>query len=291
MKIIVLTLLVCLCGSVLAQVKTEKISRTITFEKIGPQSALILANINGSIVAEGYSGSEILMEVEKTISAKSADQLEVGIKTLDLGLIDRGDTIILYVKGVTHGFGRQNNNNNSDTGGWGYDWRDKEADDLGFDFKMNFRIRIPETLNLVVSTINEGDVKVSHVSAKVIANNINGSISLEQVSSSVKANTINGDVDVTYSRNPASDCRFYTLNGNINASFRKGLSSTVSFKSFNGEFFTNLPGLNPLPVEVRRSSTEKGTRYEINGNQFKAGSGGPRLDFETFNGNVYLREQ
>lgn len=290
MKVIVLTLLVCLCGTVLAQVKSEKISRTITFEKIGPQSVLILANINGSIAVEGYSGSDVVMEVEKTISAKSPDRLEVGIKTLDLGVIDRGDTMILYVKGVTHGFGRRNNSN-SDTGGWGYDWRDKEMDDLGFDFKMNFRIRIPGALNLVVSTINEGDVKVSNVSAKVIANNINGSISLEQVSSSVKANTINGDVDVTYSRNPVSDCRFYTLNGNITASFRKGLSSTVSFKSFNGEFFTNLPELNPLPVEVRRSNTEKGTRYEINGNQFKAGSGGPRLDFETFNGNVYLREQ
>ena len=39
--------------------------------------------------------------------------------------------------------------------------------------------------------------------------------------------------------------------------------------------------------------TESGNvKYKVNGNRFKIGSGGATfLDFETFNGNVYLKEK
>ena len=156
---------------------------------------------------------------------------------------------------------------------------------------MHFRIRVPSNVNIAISTINEGEVTVSNLTSKVIANNINGGIKLDGVSNSVRANTINGDVNINYVKNPGSDCRFYTLNGDINANFRKGLASRVSFKSFNGEFFTNVNSLESLPIEVAKTKTDKGTQYKIDGNQYRIGSGGPHLDFETFNGNVYLLEK
>jgi len=103
--------------------------------------------------------------------------------------------------------------------------------------------------------------------------------------------TINGNVDIEYARNPQNDCRFYTLNGDINAWFQKGLAASLSFESFNGDFYTNIDKLEPMPVEVEKKSTGDGIRYKVNGNRFKVGSGGANLDFETFNGNVYLKEK
>jgi len=45
-----------------------------------------------------------------------------------------------------------------------------------------------------------------------------------------------------------------------------------------------------LPVVVEKKPRKEGIEYKINGNRFKVGSGGVSLDFETFNGNVYLKE-
>jgi hypothetical protein len=73
--------------------------------------------------------------------------------------------------------------------------------------------------------------------------------------------------------------------------FQPGLSANMRFESFNGEFFTNLNSIESLPAKVEKASHGEGIRYKINGNRYQIGSGGPLLDFETFNGNVYLKER
>jgi DUF4097 and DUF4098 domain-containing protein YvlB len=291
MKRILTVALACLCGVALGQSQTEKINKELSFEVKGPANTLIVENINGSITVEGYSGSTVLIEVEKIIDGKTAARLEKGKAEIQLGVIDRADTLILYVKGVCSEFGRQKHHGKRSGSSWGYDWNKCHDDDKDYDYKMNFTIKVPASVNLLVSTINEGDILVKNASGKVTASNINGDIRLTDISQGTNANTINGDVDITYASNPVSDCRFYTLNGDINAYFKKGLSSRVNFKSFNGEFYTNLPELVALPVEVEKSNSGKGFKYEVSGNRFKTGKGGALLDFETFNGNVYLREQ
>lgn len=271
------------------QSKTEKITRELTFEKKGPNNAVIIANINGNITVEGYSGDVIQVEIEKIIDGKTQARLEAGVKEINLGVIDRADTIVLYVKGVCGSF-RKLNNRRSTHGGWNYDWSDCRDNEKDYDYKMNFRVRVPMAANISVSTINSGDISIAKVSGHVQAENINGGIRLTDLATSAKASTINGDVDIQYERNPDTDCRFYTLNGDINAYFKKGLSSNVSFKSFNGSFYTNIEQLTAMPVRVEKESGSRGVRYKVNGNQFKTRNGGAQLDFETFNGNVYLRE-
>jgi DUF4097 and DUF4098 domain-containing protein YvlB len=127
----------------------------------------------------------------------------------------------------------------------------------------------------------------------VHANNVNGSIRLHNLMREAEASTINGNVDVQYAQNPQRDCRFYSLNGDINAYFQKGLVASMEFESFNGSFYTNVDRLERLPVTVEKSSKKESTLYKVNENHYKIGSGtgGAFLDFETFNGNVYLREK
>jgi hypothetical protein len=291
MKKILGMALLCIYFNVNAQTKTEKITKEVSFEITSPKNALIVANIFGSITVEGYSGSTVSVEVEKTISGKTQSRFDKGMADIQLGVLNQADTIILYVKGTGSSFGKQKRNHGDATAGWGYDWECNGRNELEFDYKMTFKIKVPMNTNLMLSTINDGDVTVTNSNAIVSAHNINGAIHLAGISQAATANTINGDVDVTYNKNPDSNCRFYTLNGDINANFKKGLSSRVAFKSFNGEFYTNVPELESLPVEVEKTETEKGVKFSVNGNQYKAGKGGALLDFETFNGNVYLREQ
>jgi len=277
----------------LAQSFTEKITKELTFDKKSPDNALMIANINGSVTVTGYEGDKILIEVTKTIKAKTDDRLERGKAEVKLGVIDRADTLILFTEGLCSKFGRGNKNNwGREQNGWGYNWNN-DSDDCKtvYDYTLDYVIKVPRLVNIIVSTVNQGDLKVENLGGSIVANNVNGGITLSGISREASANTINGDVDVTYTKNPQKACRFYTLNGDINAWFQKGLAANMSFESFNGELFTNVAQLESLPVVVEKSETKKGIKYKVNGNRFKIGEGGVVLDFETFNGNVYVKEK
>jgi hypothetical protein len=290
MKQLLLGVVLLLAGYAKAQVHTEKITRELAFEKIGPGNLVIVANINGAIQVEGYDGDKILVEVTKKITAKSEARLQKGISDIQLGVIDRADTMVLYSQTPCNSFGRKEGKRGSRN--WGYNWTSNcENCNLDYDYRMEFTLKIPRTASLEVSTINEGDVEVRNVNGAMTASNINGSIRLLNLMREAEAHTINGDVDIEYAQNPSKDCRFYTLNGDINAWFKKGLAANMSFESFNGSFYTNVESLETLPTEVRKENTNEGVRYKINGNRFKVGKGGALLDFETFNGNVYLKER
>ncbi|MBL0741256.1 DUF4097 family beta strand repeat-containing protein [Chryseolinea lacunae] len=276
-----------------AQTHTEKVVKELSFEKKNAANAVMIANINGSIKVVGYEGEKILVEVTKTINAKSAARLEKGKSEIQLGVVDLADSLILYVAGECGSFGKQDHkHNNHNNRNWGYSWNNN-CDNCrhDYDYKMDFVVKVPYSINLSVSTVNNGDVDVENVKGAVMANNVNGSIRLQNLIGEAEASTINGNVDVEYAKNPPQDCRFYTLNGDINAWFQKGLAANLSFESFNGSFYTNIEKLEPMPVTVEKKDSNKGIKYKVNDNRFKVGTGGANLDFETFNGDVYLKEK
>lgn len=280
--------------SVFAQSFTDKTTKELSFEKKGIDNALIIANINGGIKVAGYEGDKVLIEVTRTIKAKTTERLEQGKAQLKLGILDRADTIILYTEGICNRFGKSSTRNGdwAQRSGWGYQWNDKDDDcKERVDYIFDYVIKVPMSVNVLVSTVNEGDLEVENLKGSIVANNVNGSIKLANISREASANTINGNVDITYAKNPEKACRFYTLNGDINAWFQKGLSANMSFESFNGELFTNVPNIQSLPVAVEKKETDKGTKFKVNGNRFKIGHGGVVLDFETFNGDVYIKEK
>ena len=294
MRINIFCVLVLLCPSAWAQSFTETITKELNFEKPSGANALIVANIHGGIKVEGYAGDKILLEVRKTINAKTDERLERGKAEVQLGVMDRADTLILYVSDGCNEFTRERRRGRRSgwhhAGGWGYQSINSHDCNLQYDYKMDFTLKVPMSLNLYVNTINEGDVTVDNVDGVIKAGNINGNIRLTRLKSEAEAHTINGDVDIEYVGKPVKECRFYTLNGDINALFPPTLSANLTFESFNGSFYTNIEDLESLPQKLVKSNREEGVQYKITGNQFKVGDGGPLLAFETFNGNVYLKE-
>lgn len=277
-----------------AQTHTEKIVKEFTFEKKGDHNALMIANINGSIKVQSSDGDKIQVEITKSIDAKTEGRLETGKADIQLGIVDLADTIILYVSSPCNHFERSNPRSRHSHMGtkWGYSWQDHgRSCHETYNYSMDFLVKIPAAVNVLVSTINDGDVLVENVTGVVKAHNINGSIRLLDLMREAEAHTINGDVDIEYSQNPQRDCRFYTLNGDINALFQKGLAASMGFQSFNGSLYTNIDGLEHLPAQVEKKQKENGIKYKVNDNRFKIGSGGAYLDFETFNGNVYVKEK
>jgi DUF4097 and DUF4098 domain-containing protein YvlB len=278
--------------STLAQRQTEVIKKQISFEKADKNNVLYLSNINGAINVEGHAGSKILIEAKKTIIAKTTERLEQGMSEISVEVIDRYDTMIVYMKGPCGDFSnkRSHRNGRYRNQQWHYNWNN--CQEL-YDFVIDYTVKVPYDLNLYLSTINEGDIEVSGVGAALDTHNINGSISLKGIQSRVVAHTINGEVDLDFDKNPTLDSKFYSLNGDIVANFKPGLSADMSFKSFNGEFFTNLNTVKHLPMKMEKTATrnKKGIEYKLDGkSMMRARNGGVYLDFETFNGDVYVKE-
>jgi DUF4097 and DUF4098 domain-containing protein YvlB len=283
--------------SVLAQTHTEKITREFSFEKSSPDNALLIANMNGDVKVIGYEGTKIQVEIMRTISGKTQARLEEGKTAIQLGVIDDVDSLVLYIEGTCSTFSkgtRSKNRNNSNRWmpNWNYSWSDCGRNcDENFDYTMDFVVKVPAGINVMVSTINDGEIIVENVKGIVYASNINGGVKLKNLMREADASSINGDVDIEYAKNPIKDCRFYSLNGDINAYFQKGLAANFSFESFNGDFYTDIEPLESLPVRVEETKNGEGVKYKINGNRYKIRTGGPLLDFETFNGNVYVKER
>jgi hypothetical protein len=296
-RIVTIVVCVAMAQAAMAQMHTEKITKELQFEKKGPQNAVMIYNINGDVKVVGYAGDKIIVEVERIIRAKTDARLEKGKTEIQLGVLDRADTIMLFVDGICESFGKQPwRNHGRRLNGWGYSWdkfngRGEGCNRKEYDYEMNFTVKVPNGIHVAASTINDGDIVLENVSGSVIADNINGSIRLTSIAGPTYASTINGDVDIDYVKNPNGDSRYYSLNGDINANFVRGLAATVAFESFNGDFYTNIDKLETLAATMVESKKGDGIKYKIGGNRYKVGAGGVLLDFETFNGNAYLKEK
>ncbi len=288
-KIIVLLLI---AGSQASrgQTHTETLTREVNFEKNSPSNTLMIFNINGSVTVTGHNGTSVRILVEKIIRGKTASHLELGKREVSLGIIDRADSLICYIKGILP-FGRNIGRHAwGEAAGWGYDWNTVNQEPP-YDHVMNFTVEVPAHTHVRVQAINEGDVAVSDVLGSVHALHVNGPITLRQVSGEIIARTINGDVNLDYDTNPTSRGQYYTLNGDIHANFRKNLAADLTFSSFQGEMYSNIDRWESLPGKLEKNELHKGIKYKVGASRFRIGAGGVPLNFETFNGDVFVKER
>lgn len=257
----------------------EKISKTFT---VSPNSVLAVYNTDGHIKVEGYDGNKVIIDVDKTLSGKTNEILEQGKREFKLEFEQKGDSVIAYIAEPWDSRPHENRDR------WNNDRRKIE-----YRHNLNFTIKVPKTMNLVVSTVNNGDIVVSDVEGLMKVNNINGKITVKNAKNANEIHTINGDVNINYLALPPDNSKYYTLNGRLTVVFPSNLSADCSFKSFNGELYTDFENVEKLPAKITKitKETEHGTTHKMSkGSTIRIGSGGKNLKFETFNGNIYIKK-
>ena len=210
----------------------EEIKIEISFETDDSNNLLLVQNINGSISVEGYNGNKVQIVVEKIVTAKSTEKLELGKKEISLETLSEGIEIIARVKGPCIRW--------EEDEGFRYGNCDCDRKKSPYDFTLNFTVKVPYDTSLDVTTINHGEVSVKNTKGKRLkAGNINGGIDLINITGQTEVNAINGEVTVSYASNPTAPSRYFALNGDINITYQKDLSAEIAFKSMNGELFTD----------------------------------------------------
>jgi len=275
--------LLCALPNVTAQEKRFK--ETIKKEvKINPEEGeFIVKNVFGSITIEGYSGSSVMLEVERTITADSNQDLEKGKEELQFKVVTDGNRIIARPDAPYITFNNKN---------LGFNWCNSNGyDDIGYEHHLDFKIKVPKGISIQAGTVNDGEISIANFTGKKIkVSNVNGGIELNNVSGTTNLHCINGDVSVSYTKNPNADSKYYSLNGDMNISYQNGLSANVSFKSMNGDLFTDFDIEKQYSKSKRTVGDDKAKfKYEAKPIMQIAG-GAIALDFETLNGNVYLKK-
>lgn len=256
----------------------------------GSSSLLEIWNLNGSVTVEAYEGRSIRIEVEKIIKADGQKALEAGKQEIGFETIATADKAIIHMTGPCI---RWTGDQSEPT--WENDASKKDNcnRERGYTFVQNFRIQVPAQADLKVSTVNQGDILVRGIRARDLeVGNVNGGITLEDVTGRTTVNAVNGDVRITYYKNPEEGSRYYSLNGDVQIGFQEGLSAEIGFESMNGEIFTDFEVMGQYAKTQKEdtNSPEKGRFQYESTPVIRIGSGSVMHQFETLNGNVYLKK-
>ena len=298
-------LAVLLLAGALAFAQEQRVDRVVVPLSDPAKPARVEASVmRGSITVKGFEGKEVIVEAkvrEKTlIKIEEEDQEEIEAEIAEELREKRGqrrenrdrDDIkreekaagMKRISGLaTTGLEVEEEDNvvSVDAGSW------KHTVDL--------TIQVPFSTHLELDTNLQGDIVVENIGGEIEVQNMNGSIILKNLSGIAMAESMNGDVTVTMAKvTPGKPMSFSSMNGDIDVTLPADLKANIKMKTERGEIFSDFDVvLKPGPQKIEESHREEG-KFRISFDKSIFGTingGGPELQFNTFNGDIYLRKK
>jgi hypothetical protein len=260
------------CAAPLTQ--NETTHHSLHFTGSGPRT-LEIRTMHGAIDIEAYDGDVVDMTVNKSITARSASDLQDALDDVRLEIADNAATVGAIARsreGQTCGEHLNRSN------------RDWPRAEVRFDFK----VRVPRNTQVTVCTINHGDVSVRGTRADFEVRSVNGRIELADMGGSGEATTVNGRITGTFAAAPRTDSVFRTINGDLVLTMPAAFSADMNMKTFNGGLFTDFE-TKPRALQTVATPQRQGGKFVYETNSFasvRTGNGGPLLTLETLNGDV-----
>lgn len=188
--------------------------------------------------------------------------------------------------------------------------------------RTNVTVEVPPATNLVLRTVNGGEVLVERINGSIEVNHVNGAIRLTDVGGAVVAHTTNGRVIANLRNLPAgTPMSFTSFNGSVDVTLPGAAKATLKLRSDRGDVFTDFdvqatqppagrapdarddrdrnrdrgrdPSPNPDPNPDPDRDARGRPRYRLERDRSIYGTingGGQEIELRTFNGNVYLRK-
>jgi DUF4097 and DUF4098 domain-containing protein YvlB len=244
-----------------------------TIERSFPTASKILVdNINGNIHVTGVSGKQLHFKAEKTITAESNDALAEAKRDVKLDVSTQGDFVRLYVDGP-------------------FREHDRGHRFYGYEVKFDYDIEVPIGTELILRTVNAGEIVVKGTSGTFDIRHVNGAITMEKVSGAGIVSSVNGPIQFSFAKNPTADVKIHTVNGKIDVHFPSPPNADLKFRTVNGHVYSDFD-VAPLPLNASGTVENRNGKFIYKGDRSQSGrigKGGPLLDFETVNGSVQLR--
>jgi len=273
----------CLVSSAQAQESQDHISKEFTVDKTATGATVFIYNFSGFVKVEGYSGDKVLLEIDKRISAEDTAELETGKKEVRLAFQQKGDSIIAY---MAEPFDTRPHDRMYQ--GWNDDRH------IYYKFNIDYTIKVPYNMNLVISTVTNGAITIKDVAGKLKVNNVSGAVNVVNARGATTANTVSGELVVSYLSNPPAPCFYRSISGNITVSYPSDLSADLEFKSMHANYYTDFPDFTVLPALLVKNEEKRGgaTMYKMErASAIRIGAGGKTFKFETLSAHIYIKKQ
>lgn len=231
-----------------------------------------IGQVSGSINVKGYDGKEVIVEAHARNEREHGRRGEPGAEGMK--------RIIIAATGLSV---------------------EEESNEVRISTDSHARtidvnITVPTRCNLILRTVNDGDIVVNGVDGEIDVNDINGNVTLTNVGGSAVAHALNGKVLVTMTRVNGKPMAFSSLNGDIDVTFPADLKANVSLASDRGDVFSDFDvAMSPLQSKptVEERSSDGGGKYRVKLDKTVRGTingGGPEIQFKNFNGAIYIRK-
>lgn len=199
--------LVLMASGLLSSTSATAIERQISSRRypLAPGGRVVVENVQGSIVVEGWDRAEAEVTVLKTSRcAPDLDEVSIAVESGKDALALR----TLYRGGSEE------------------------------PVKVDFRLRVPRQVRLERLRTIVGDITVRNVEGRIDAGSLNGNIVHTNVAGSVAARTINGSIALTFRAVPdsAGPVELETLNGNVDLLLPPRPNAQVELSMVAGRF-------------------------------------------------------
>ena len=240
----------------------------------GPGRKLVVDNFAGAIhVSSG--GGQIEVTLVRHNHADSVEKMAEAKREVTLEVSEESGQVKLFQDGPFRG-------------GW-HHHHGFHGDDEGYRVEFDYEIQVPPGTTLALGNFNS-EIVVKGTTGDFNLHAFNGHIEADDITGTGNIDTFNGPVKVGFRRNPDRDLKVKTFNGAVDVYFQPGLNAELSYKTFNGGVFSDF---EVAPVASRIAAEKGGTKYVYHSGRSgsgRVGSGGPRLEFEGFNGAIRLHE-
>ncbi|HUP21400.1 MAG TPA: hypothetical protein VNB06_00495 [Thermoanaerobaculia bacterium] len=236
-------------------------------------------NVFGSIRVRTHASPTVVMQARERLVAADETWAERARAEVELVATEENGVVDLFVDGPFRG--------PCDCEGDRSRWRRHQR--VRYTVAYDFELLVPGNLELELATVNDGDIRVEGVRGELDLRNVNGGITVEGALGGGRVVTVNGDVSVRFAPGPTRAASFQTVNGDIEVLYATAPDADVYLKTMWGDLRSEFPFVN-LAVTPEVERRDDG-RFLIRSEQWSAvrlGTGGPRLSFETLNGDVVL---
>lgn len=271
-------MLALIAASMAAQPAMADLEESRTLERsfeLAAGGRLVIDNVFGSIRVTGSDRDSVRMKAVETIRADDEEALARARREVEL--LAEGDSrlVDLYVDGPFRD--RRDH-------GWSRHQRQPR-----YRVSYDFILEVPRDTVIELSTVTDGEISVVGVHGDFDVKNVNGGIEMLDLQGSGSIHAVNGPITADFSRSPRSVCEFKTVNGKVEVFFPADLSADLELISRWGELWSEFE-VTAVPVPPVTRRTKAGTTVIKSGGPLvRVAQGGPRLSFETLNGDVLIR--
>lgn len=256
----------------------------------GTAPEIVVSIVTGNIRVTSHSGSEVVLNAKVHYEASDAASLAELQKHIRFETEQSGNNIWIGMESDDWNSGSRRPRE--------LGWRGKTSPTSKearrhWRFRHDVELQVPRTAHLKLSTVNEGTIDVDGVAGEFSFNNVNGGIVVKRANGFGRVHTVNGPISLDFQKNPDGPVSIKTINGKIDLYFISGLNADFKIKTFNGQSFSDFT-MADRPITPKVTMTQDGMKRIWSSKRFsgsRAGNGGPEIEIDGFNGNIYIHEK